>query len=139
MWGEYGVWQAGPGLSRGEGPQAHRALLGHGPRREHSLCSNQLPLPPGSPWTPSGALANPPVYASLDSGIQDLAPADGKKGQKDMVLRQRWRSGNRVLTLHKLPAAWEDTAPFHCDPHTASGPKGTRGAGEEGGVVPECP
>lgn len=66
----------------------------------------------------------PPVYASLDPGIQDLAPADGKRGQKDMVLGQGWRSGNRVLTLHKLPAAWEDTAPFHCDPHTPFRPKG---------------
>lgn len=81
----------------------------------------------------------PPVYASLDSSIQDLAPADGKKGQKDMVLGQGWRSGNRVLALRKLPVAWEDTAPFHCDPHTASGPKGTCGTGEKGGAVPECP
>lgn len=133
------MWQEGPGLGRGEGPQAHRALLGHGPRREHSLCSNQLPLPPGSPRTPSGAPANPPSMPPWTQVSKTWHQQMAKGGKRTWCWDKDGDqgTGSSPCTSCQQPGK---ILPLFTVTHThPSGPKGTHGTGQEGGVVPECP
>lgn len=111
------------GAGPSEGPQAHRALQRHRHRTECSLCSQ--PKAPSSRKLhghPVGPWPTPSLCLCLDSGIQGLAPADRNEGAEHGVgtrleIRElAQRAKDSVLTLHKLPAAWEDAAPFHCDP-----------------------
>lgn len=69
-----------------------------------------------------GPWPTPSLCPCLDSGIQGLAPASESKGAEGHGVGTRLevrklvqRARDRVITLHKLPAAWEDAAPFHCD------------------------